>query len=214
MHIRFLGHAAFALSASVQGRTTKLCLDPHRPGAVGGRFSLPPIEGPFDAIAISHRHEDHAGWTPALGTDEIIDTDREIGPFALHFRPVPHDAEGGLRMGLTNMVSVRVDGVRVVHCGDIGAWDDADLRWLAGADLLLVPVGGTYTIDCAQAIELVAAVQPRWVMPMHGADARIDLPLQDAADFVAGCGRDVVRLDAFDTATLPPDGACVLLRGP
>jgi len=208
--LRFLGHAAFALQAA----DTRLCVDPHRPGAVGGRLQLPAITGPFDAVAITHRHEDHAGWTPALGTADIIDEDRDIGPLQLRFRPVFHDAEAGLRMGLSSMLSMANGGLRIVHCGDIGAWDDDDLAWLAGTDLLLVPVGGTFTIGCVRAIELTAAVKPRWVMPMHGADPRVDLDLELAADFVSACGRPVHRADHFDAAAPPPDGACLVLTCP
>lgn len=181
MKLRFLGHAAFDLTLG----GVRLCLDPHKPGALSGRFALPAIQGPFDALVHTHSHEDHCAWTPALGTQTVLDRPQAFGAVAVDTRPAFHDAVGGGRMGLVRMVSLRGDGLRVVHCGDLGAWDDADLAWLRGADVLLVPAGGTYTLDGAQAAELAAAVGARLTVPMHCADPRVDLPLAPVAAFAA-----------------------------
>ena len=210
MQVDFLGHAAF----SIRNAQARLLLDPHRPGAVGGRFALPPIVGPFDAIAVSHSHEDHAGWTPALGTEVLYDTDVSFSGFSLQFRTVPHDDCGGTKMGFTRMIKVRSGGLVVVHCGDIGAFAAGDIAWLSGADLLLVPVGGTFTIDSAGAAALVQACAPKLVVPMHAADPRIDLPLAPIDDFLAACPRLVHRLPSVDLSAPPAAGSVVLLDSP
>lgn len=193
MRLRFLGHAAFDLQLA----GLRLCLDPHRPGALGGRFQLPAIAGPFDAVVCSHGHEDHAAWTPELGTDRVIDSDERIGEVEIRCRWVPHDDVGGLRMGLTRMVSLQGEGLRIVHCGDIGAWDASDVDWLRGATGLLVPVGGTFTLDGRLAAKLVAEVAPRWVVPIHAADPRVDLPLAPIGPFVDALGWPTVELPAL-----------------
>ena len=210
MQLRFLGHAAFSL----QFDGARLCLDPHRPGAVGGRFALPPIEGPFDVIAVSHAHEDHCGWTPALGTDHVIDADADFAGFSLRFRPVFHDKVGGVQMGLSQMIKITAGDTTIVHCGDIGGWDDEDLAWLQGVDLLLVPVGGTFTVNGKEAAELVALTKPRWVVPMHAADPRVDLNLAPTSDFLAACPRPTVALSTLDLDDPPADGATLLLQSP
>jgi L-ascorbate metabolism protein UlaG (beta-lactamase superfamily) len=207
VRLRFLGHAAFDLTLA----GTRLCLDPHRPGALGGRFALPPIVGPFDAVVCTHRHEDHAGWTPALGTEQILDRAGSFGPLQLDVRAAVHDTAGGTRAGLTRMVSIRGDGLRVVHAGDIAQWTPDDVAWLRGADVLLIPAGGTYTMDGAQAAALAREVGARWTVPMHCRDARIDLPLADVADFAAAWGEPLHRAAVLETTT--PPGA-VLLDAP
>ncbi len=179
MKLRFLGHAAFALELG----GLRLCLDPHKPGVLGGRFRLPPIRGPFDVLASTHAHEDHSAWTPELGTVRRIEGDADLGTLTVRGRPVFHDKERGLRAGLSTMLSFEADGVRVVHCGDIGAYDASDIAWLRGTDVLLVPVGGTYTLDGAEAAALVREVAPGMAVPMHAADPRIDLPLAPIANF-------------------------------
>ena len=122
MKLQFLGHAAFALELG----GLRLCLDPHKPGVVGGRFQLPAIVGPFDAIATTHAHEDHSAWTPELGTTRRIEGDLVWGALTVRGRAVFHDAESGLKSGLSTMLSFEADGVRVVHCGDIGSFDASE----------------------------------------------------------------------------------------
>ena len=210
MRLRFLGHAAFDLHLGGQ----RLCLDPHRPGALGGRFQLPAIVGPFAAVVISHRHADHAGWTPALGCDRVIDSDADLDGVQLRFRWVPHDDAGGLRMGMTRMIELRGEGLRLVHCGDIGDWDQGDMEWLRGCDGLLVPVGGTFTLDGARAAALVAAVAPRWVVPMHAADPRVDLPLATVAPFVAALGWPVEQVLELGPGQEPAAGHVIHMAAP
>lgn len=210
MKITWLAHAAFALDNG----QARLCIDPHRPGALGGRFQLPPIVGPFDAVVISHAHEDHAGWTPALGTDFLLEENAEFMGFSLQFRAVPHDDCGGCKAGFSKLIKVTTDAGTVVHCGDIGAWNAADIAWLGDVDVLLVPVGDVFTIGAAGASALVDAVAPRCVVPMHAADERVDLPLRPIDDFLQVCQRPVVRQAHLDLGATLPDGHTVLLHCP
>ena len=211
MKLRFLGHAAFALELG----GLRLCLDPHKPGVVGGRFQLPAIVGPFDALASTHPHEDHSAWTPALGTTTRIEGDTVLGALTVRGRSVFHDADRGLRMGLSTMLSFEADGVRVVHCGDVGSYDASDVQWLRGTDVLLVPAGGTYTLDGAGAAELVRAVQPKMAMPMHAADPRIDLPLAPISDFLQHFTQPIWRGAVLEwTAGAPVPAAIVVLDAP
>jgi len=207
MRLRFLGHAAFDLELA----GVRLCLDPHRPGALGGRFRLPAILGPFDAVVCTHRHEDHAGWTPALGTEQILDRTGTFGPLELEVRAALHDTAGGTRAGLTRMVSITGAGLRLVHAGDVAQWTPDDVAWLRGADVLLVPAGGTYTLDGAQAAALARAVGARWTVPMHCRDPRVDLPLAEVDDFAVAWGEPMRA--CLEWTPSVPTGA-VLLRAP
>ena len=198
LELTFLGHAAFAL----RWHGLRVCVDPHKPGALGGRFDLPPIRGPFDHVVTTHSHEDHCAWTPELGAAPWHDGDGALGPIRLRVRPAFHDTRGGTQMGLVRMVSLDDGHQRVVHAGDIAAWDDADIAWLAGTDVLLVPTGGTYTLDGGAAAAFVRAVRPRVAVPMHAADARVDLPLEPVDAFVAAWSGPV-ELAASPTWTLP-----------
>lgn len=212
MQLRFLGHAAFDLTLG----GVRFCLDPHQPGALGGRFQLPEIVGPFDAIVHTHRHEDHSGWTPQLGTTTVIDQPTTVRDVVIATRAAFHDAQFGARMGLVRMVSLTAEGMRVVHCGDIGWFDDADVQWLRGADVLLVPVGGTYTLHPPQAVRLAHQVGARVVVPMHGADPHVDLPLRPVSEFAQLWTGPVVHAGALTTQTLAQlvSGTALILAAP
>ncbi len=206
--LHFLGHAAFDLRMG----DMRFCLDPHKPGALGGRFHFPEIQGPFDAIVHTHAHEDHSAWTPALGTTRIVDGDCDVGSVQLRVRPAFHDAHGGKRMGLVRMVSLQSGALRVVHCGDIAAWNDRDVGWLKHTDVLLVPVGGTYTLNGDRAAELVRAVQPRVCVPMHAADRLVDLPLDPIADFMDKMNWPTAACEKLESPLPQTQTVCVMLR--
>jgi L-ascorbate metabolism protein UlaG (beta-lactamase superfamily) len=121
-----------------------------------------------------------------------------------------HDRSGGTRMGLARMLSL-TDGVtRVVHCGDLGTFGPEDVAWLRGCDVLLVPAGGTYTLDGAQAADLARQVQARWTVPMHAADPRVDLPLRPLLDFLQAWTGPVLERAVLSLADPPPPGVVLL----
>jgi L-ascorbate metabolism protein UlaG (beta-lactamase superfamily) len=190
LRLQFLGHAAFALTLG----TTRLLLDPHKPGAVGGRFSLPAIQGPFDAIVYSHNHDDHCAWSVDFGTSVLISGPAQIADITVTSRAVFHDAVQGTRMGLSRMMSLQWQGLRVVHSGDIGSYDQDDIDWLRGTDVLLLSAGGTFTLGGQAAAELAQAVQPKVVVPMHCRDARVRLELEPVEHFVSAAGAPVLKL--------------------
>lgn len=198
MQLRFLGHAAFALQLA----GLRLCLDPHKPGALGGRFQLPAIEGPFDALLRSHGHEDHAAWTAALGTDRWLDAPLQLPGLEVTARAAFHDQRLGLQQGLTRMLSLRGEGLRLVHSGDLGAADAADLDWLRGCDVLMIAAGGTWTLDGAAAAALAWRSGARAVVPMHCADPRVALALRPVEEFLAAWPGPVLRRALLDDAAL------------
>lgn len=198
MRLRFLGHAAFDLQLA----GLRLCLDPHKPGALGGRFQLPAIQGPFDALLRTHGHEDHAAWTPELGTQRWLDAPMQLSGLQIEARAVFHDAALGRHMGLVRMVSLRAEGLRIVHSGDLGQVDDSDIEWLSGTDVLLIAAGGTWTLDGPAAASVAQRCGARAVVPMHCADPRVDLALQPIDAFVAAWAGPKVRAITLDDAAL------------
>lgn len=190
LRLQFLGHAAFSLTLG----STRLLLDPHKPGAVGGRFSLPAISGPFDAIVYSHNHDDHCAWSADFGTTVLISGPAQVGDITVTSRPVFHDAVQGTRMGLSRMMSLQWRGLRIVHSGDIGSYDAEDVAWLRGTDVLLLSAGGTFTLGGQAAADLTRAVAPKVVVPMHCRDPRVWLDLEPVESFVTELGAPVVTL--------------------
>ncbi len=211
MRLHFLGHASFLLT-SASGR--RVLLDPCRPGALGGKIRTAQLASPPDAIAVTHYHEDH-GWTGAVpGAAPVVDASTTL--FGIRFRAVtaPHDGQSGSRMGLTRSFVITVDGLRVLHVGDLGEFDDEWLRAVGPVHLALVPAGGVYTLAPDRAAELAVRTRADWVIPMHYRTSDVDLPIAERGPFVdAMAQRGVASRPASNPAQLSRVGAERLPRG-
>ena len=154
MTLEWFGHACFKLS----GSGGSVVFDPYADGSVPGLI-LPPLTA--SAVICSHGHSDHSA----------ADAVRCVGngfPFPLRQIPCWHDEYKGAKRG-DNLISiVSCDGLTVAHMGDIGHLPDGEmLKALTDIDIMLIPVGGVYTLNAAAAFELVRMMSPRAVVPMH-----------------------------------------------
>lgn len=77
------------------------------------------------------------------------------------------DRRGGMR-GVNGIIRFTVENLTFVHLGDLGDSLSADqIARLKPVDVLMIPVGGYFTIDAEQAKKIVAALNPKIVLPMH-----------------------------------------------
>lgn len=154
MKLIWHGHACFELRL----RSGSVVFDPYCPGSVPG-LSLPELSA--DAVICSHGHSDHccAGAVKLSG--------RKPG-FKVTQIPTFHDEQRGRLRGGNLCTVIEGDGLRIAHLGDLGHPLSGDeLSRFGRLDLLMIPVGGVYTVDAAQAKELVEALRPRITVPMH-----------------------------------------------
>ncbi len=160
MEIIWLGHACFALESA----DFRVVLDPY------AMSDYPPLHTRADAVFCSHAHADHNN----VAAVEL--SGRGNGPFAVQKVATFHDEKGGALRGDNTMHVLRAEGLTVVHCGDLGHFPtEAQLAAITGADALLIPVGGFYTIDAAMAKRVCDAAKPRVVVPMHYRHGRFGL---------------------------------------
>lgn len=161
MNIKYLGHASFYL----RGKDAKVVMDPYNP-SIGLKF--PKTEA--DIVTISHGHDDHNYPQGVTGEPLVIDWPGEyekkgvrvIG-YATH-----HDKEKGKERGDNVMFRFEADGITILHCGDLGhTLSDDTLEAIGDIDILMIPVGGYYTIDAKEAVAVIKQVEPAIVIPMH-----------------------------------------------
>jgi L-ascorbate metabolism protein UlaG (beta-lactamase superfamily) len=166
LELVFYGHAA----ASLECGGDRLVVDPYASGGFGGLIAYPPITGSFGAVVCSHAHADHAAVAELEGSPELIGEGRWRG-FTVGRHQLDHDEYGGRRRGgQVDALILEVGGWRVVHLSDVGHAPRAgDVEALRGADLLLLPVGGFYTIGAAQAWGWARRLAPARVAPIHAA---------------------------------------------
>lgn len=160
MKIEYLGHSCFKLTESTG--TSVLC-DPFDAG-IG--YKMPRAEA--DAVTVSHRHYDHANISAVGGNPRIISGDCNFNGVKVSAVQTYHDDAGGKLRGGNTIFKFRMDGIDVCHMGDIGEPCSAELiERLLPVNVLLIPVGGTYTVDAEGAKEYVDRIMPDIVIPMH-----------------------------------------------
>jgi L-ascorbate metabolism protein UlaG (beta-lactamase superfamily) len=186
VELTFNGHACVTLR-SADGRV--ILMDPYQPGAFGGRISHAAITERADIVTVSHYHVDHSHVTDAMGDPAIVDASARAAGLSFVGRPTYHDRERGARMGMTTMIVVEIDGLRVAHLGDIGCeLTPDDVSALGRVDVLLWPVGGTYTLGPEDAAGVLDALKPRLAIPLHFEHARCQLGMEPVDTALAALG--------------------------
>lgn len=207
MRLTYYGHAAFLIEAA---DGTRIIIDPYLSGAFGGSFAYAPIDEPADLVMATHEHDDHGAVGTIPGHPRVL-----VHPVSETFRsvhiigiPAAHDVDGGRKRGSNTLIVVDDGQVRLAHLGDLGHELDLQTRGALGrVDVLLIPVGGTYTIDARQAARVVSSLAPRVVIPMHYKTSRADMPLAPVDDFLdleRVAGRVVARMGTT-SISLEPD---------
>ncbi len=163
MLLRYMGHSQFLLE---DHWGTRVLTDPFD-AATG--YPTHPVRA--DVVTVSHGHGDHAFVSKVEGEPVVIDREGSFSPAPDVFVKAVscwHDDAMGKKRGANLMMNVCLDGVHVLHLGDLGHLPDHSLVEKAlPCDILLLPVGGFFTIDARQAVEVCRLFSPKCVIPMH-----------------------------------------------
>jgi len=162
MKIKWYGHACFMLENRAGQR---LLTDPCDPQT---GYDLKDI--PADIVTISHDHHDHNYIEAVAGDPEIVRSagKHKIGDVRIEGFGTWHDEQQGALRGENIVFVIEMDGMRIAHMGDIGHMpDEHTCKQIGKVDVLLVPIGGTYTIDQTVAREIADALRPSVMIPMH-----------------------------------------------
>lgn len=177
-----IGHAKFLIELD---NGLRIVTDPYDASC---GYPVTPVAA--DVVLVSHGHHDHCAVETIPGTPRVIDQAGEYdlgdGVRVTAVEAFHDDAEGAKR-GRTLLFSLRAEGLSAVHLGDLGHIPTPAQRMqLGAADVLMVPVGGFYTIDARQARETAALLQARVILPMHyRTRANADWPIAPAEEFLA-----------------------------
>lgn len=154
MKLTWYGHACFRLETA-EG---SIVFDPYAPGSVPG-LELPKLAA--DAVSCSHGHADHSAADAVELTGRTPSWElRTVASF--------HDDQQGTLRGANLITVVETEGLRVVHLGDLGhELSTQQLAAIGTPDVLMVPVGGHYTIDGKTAAKTAKALGAKTVIPMH-----------------------------------------------
>lgn len=158
-----IGHAKFLIELE---NGLRIVTDPY-----DASCGYPVTSVPADVVLVSHGHHDHSAVETIPGQPRVIsEAGTHDAPDGVSIVAVEafHDDARGTKRGKTLLFSVRTEGLNVVHLGDLGHLPTAEqCAALGDADVLMIPVGGHYTIDAAQAKEAARLLHARIVLPMH-----------------------------------------------
>ncbi len=182
MLIRHIGHAEFLIETE---NGVRIATDPYDAGC---GYPLQKIKA--DAALVSHHHHDHDAVENLKGEPRIIDAAGSYTPESgVRITAVRgfHDDAGGSKRGETLLFLIEAEGLRIVHLGDLGCPLNAEQASILKApDVLMVPVGGFYTIDAELAKETALLLGARIVLPMHyRTEYNSDWPISDAEAFLS-----------------------------
>ncbi len=193
MDIFPLGHSSFR----IKGKTATIVTDPFDPTFVGFPF---PKHIAADIVTVSHDHRDHNATSLIEGSPYVVNGPGEYEVKGIEVIGIPsfHDTQKGSARGSTVLYHIAIDGVNIVHLGDLGCTLTSDeVERLDGVDILCIPVGGTVTLDANQAASLISELEPSIVIPMHYKTPRHDKKtfgdLSDVSSFLKIMGKEEVR---------------------
>ena len=209
MKIKYLGHASFMITSN---DGTRIITDPYQTSA---DLTYGEIEESAEIVTVSHGHFDHSNVAAVRGSPEVVRGSAKIK--GIDFKGIPsyHDDAGGTKRGGNTIFCFEVDGVRVCHLGDLGhQLSDKQVTELGEVDILLVPVGGHFTLDARVATEVCDQIKPKVIMPMHW-NYKWSLPQIASVDVFLQGKTSVDRLDTsemeFKQGELPAGTRIIVL---
>jgi len=192
MKVKFLGHASFLITSE---KGIRIITDPYKPGCYGGGIKYAPITEEADIVTISHEHDDH-NETKIKGNPVFVREPgkKEIKGINISGYEVYHDKNSGKERGRDVIFNMEIDGMNVVHLGDLGhTLTKSDAEKIGNVDVLLIPVGGYFTIDSKDAEDIINLLKPKIVIPMHFKTSKCDFPIAPVDDFITN--KEVNRVD-------------------
>ncbi len=188
--IRWFGHSCFFITTS---KGTKILIDPFSPD-VG--YPIPKVEP--DLVIISHEHYDHNYAQMARGNPKIIHCldvrtkdwrtiNEQFKDVHIYTVPTYHDEAKGALRGKNSVIVLELGGLRIVHLGDLGhLLSPEQVKKIGKVDVLMIPVGGVYTIDAQKAKQVIKQLNPKLIFPMHYKTSACKLPINTIDAFLKG----------------------------
>jgi L-ascorbate metabolism protein UlaG (beta-lactamase superfamily) len=162
MVITWYGQSCF----KIQSGETVIFADPFEK-----EIGLTPPRSQANIVTVSHRHPDHNNAGALSGEPLVIDGPGEYEIKGINIKGIfsYHDSVEGKKYGTNTIYLIEAEGIKICHLGDLGQkkLTDEQLEEIDEVDILMIPVGGKFTIDGEEAAEIINQVEPRIVIPMH-----------------------------------------------
>ena len=190
MNIIWYGQSCFRIVFQGQKKTrqaTALVIDPFDEST-----GLKPPKIEADILLVTHNHDDHNNRKIIQKGAFVIDSPGEYEMRDIFIQGVSsfHDKEKGKERGGNTIYTIEAEEVRVCHMGDFGQEEltDEQLRQIGEVDILMIPIGGVYTVDAKEATKVISQIEPRIVIPMHYKIPGLKIKLEELDPFLKAIG--------------------------
>lgn len=191
MIIQWFGHSFFRLDT----KNKVIAIDPYSEAATG----LKPSRFKADVVLITHQHEDHNNKSVIMGDPFILEGpgEIEIGGIYIEGLLTFHDKKRGQERGENTIYLLESEGITICHLGDLGEpkLKEEILEKVSNTDILLVPVGGNYTINSEEAISFINQIEPKIIIPMHYALPNLKIKLDPLDKFIKSISKKPEVMD-------------------
>ncbi|HLA81723.1 MAG TPA: MBL fold metallo-hydrolase [Thermoleophilia bacterium] len=184
MRLTYYGHASFLVET---GDGTRVILDPYCSECYDGALRYTPIKETADVVIATHEHDDHGAVDSIPGQPLVFvhPVSETVGRLQITGVDVAHDDAGGSKRGRNTIVVLDDGSIKLVHLGDLGhLLDKTTIEAIGRVDVLIVPVGGYFTIDEKQAAAVVDSLHPKIVIPIHYKTDKVDFPIAPVDGFL------------------------------
>ena len=212
--IYWAGQSCFQISVSnSKDHSADIVIDPYDE-KIG--MKLPNLSA--DIVLVTHDHHDNNNVKAVKSTGQggepfIIDGPGEYEVKEVFIRGIPsfHDDKNGKERGQNTIYVIEAEDLRFCHLGDLGQKEltDEQLEKIDAVDVLMIPVGGEYTIDSQTAQKIIGQIDPKIVIPMHYELPKSNSKLDDVSKFLKAMGKNsVTPIDKLvvKDSTLPKEG--------
>ncbi len=188
MNITWHGQSCFEIKASPEkGREVSIVIDPFSK-EIGLR--LPKMEA--DIVLVTHHHYDHDNVKAVSGNYFLIDGPGEYDVKDIDIVGVSsfHDNSQGSERGENTIYKIEAEGLGICHLGDLGQKEltAEQLDKIGDVDVLMIPVGGTYTVSAKEAPKIMSQIEPKITIPMHYALPKLKIKLDPLDKFLKSFG--------------------------
>ena len=180
-------------------------------------IGLKPPKIKDNIVLVSHHHYDHDNVEDASPQTMIIDGPGEYEKQGILVRGIQsfHDKSGGKERGLNTIYVIKAEDMAICHMGDFGQdkFEEHQLEEIGDVDILMIPVGGKYTIDYKEAVNVISQIEPKIVIPMHYKVKDLNIDLEGPEKFLKEIGLIPEKTDKLKISrkTLPVEETKLIL---
>jgi L-ascorbate metabolism protein UlaG (beta-lactamase superfamily) len=215
--LTWAGQSCFQISVSnSKDHSADIVIDPfdEKTGLKLPNFSA-------DIALVTHDHHDHNNIKGLKGDPFVVlgPGEYEVKGVFIHGVASFHDDKEGKERGLNTIYTIEAEDMRFCHLGDIGQKQltDDQLEKIGAVDILMIPVGGKYTIDSSEAQKIISQIEPEIVIPMHYALPGMKSDMDEISKFLKTMGKNSITPQdklVVKAATLPKEGMEIVVLQP